>query len=281
MINCSKLLGPGYLFMSLFGQEIFHISSLLFCKKMFQFQPCTKALRADTKRFFSDNDIQQPSSVAPVNRFTEKMIQLHTKISRNHLTPEIALHLITPDCHLWNAPVEKCPFTEPFWAFYWPGGQALTRYLLDHRELFKGKNVVEIGSGCGASAIACSKYGARSVIANDICYDALCAMRLNMNINKTSFEVSSSNLIGTKLDCDLLLLGDMFYDNSFTRQIADWLLETVPRHTEIYIGDPGRIYMKNILFHQNLNCVAKYNLSEVSRLENSGFTTGFVWTVRK
>lgn len=59
---------------------------------------------------------------------TRKMIENMTEVTNNHeLTPELSLHLVTPSCRLWTDNFEKCPFPDPFWAFYWPGGQALTR----------------------------------------------------------------------------------------------------------------------------------------------------------
>ena len=58
---------------------------------------------------------------------TVKFIEENTEVTRNHLTPEIKLHLITKSCPLWNAKEDECPVIDPFWAFYWPGGQALTR----------------------------------------------------------------------------------------------------------------------------------------------------------
>lgn len=50
-----------------------------------------------------------------------------TVVCTNHLTPEIKLHLITEQCKLWHLPVDQCQFNDPFWAFYWPGGQAISR----------------------------------------------------------------------------------------------------------------------------------------------------------
>lgn len=50
-----------------------------------------------------------------------------TIVCTNHLTPEIKLHLITEQCKLWHLPADYCPFNDPFWAFYWPGGQAISR----------------------------------------------------------------------------------------------------------------------------------------------------------
>ena len=64
-----------------------------------------------------------------------RFIEDNTEVSRDHLTPELALRLITPKCRLWSLPYDeeesKCDksagVTDPYWAFYWPGGQALTR----------------------------------------------------------------------------------------------------------------------------------------------------------
>jgi Predicted methyltransferase len=56
-----------------------------------------------------------------------RVIKHHTVITTDHMTPEIKLHLITPSCALWTAKQDNVPFQDPFWAFYWPGGQALAR----------------------------------------------------------------------------------------------------------------------------------------------------------
>lgn len=59
------------------------------------------------------------------------LIEGYTVISNQHMTPEIKLRLITRECKVWNQPVYNDtphPLGEPFWAFYWPGGQALSRY---------------------------------------------------------------------------------------------------------------------------------------------------------
>lgn len=96
-------------------------------------------------------------------------IKRNTQISKDHLTPSIALHLITKDCNIYHQQNGHKTFPEdPFWAFYWPGGQALSKYILEHPELVKGKTVLDVGSGCGASAIAAKIRGAERVIANDI-----------------------------------------------------------------------------------------------------------------
>lgn len=67
-------------------------------------------------------------SVSSNSEQLRQLIRTHTEVTRDHMTPEIQLHLITPRCSLWSAKGDDAPFTDPFWAFYWPGGQVLSRY---------------------------------------------------------------------------------------------------------------------------------------------------------
>lgn len=60
-------------------------------------------------------------------QFYAQQIKNSTIVCTNHLTPEIKLHLITEQCKLWHLPADQCQFVDPFWAFYWPGGQAISR----------------------------------------------------------------------------------------------------------------------------------------------------------
>lgn len=103
----------------------------------------------------------------------------HTEVTRNHMTPEIRLLLLTSNCELYHAPIEQIlgfteierkVFLEPFWSIYWPGGQALTRFVLDEGREFVSlsRKILDLGAGCGATAIAAKLVGARRVIANDI-----------------------------------------------------------------------------------------------------------------
>lgn len=48
-------------------------------------------------------------------------------VGEKSLTPEIQLRLFTPRCRFWYEKPELWPFSEPYWAIYWPGGQALSR----------------------------------------------------------------------------------------------------------------------------------------------------------
>ncbi|XP_046662063.1 electron transfer flavoprotein beta subunit lysine methyltransferase-like isoform X3 [Homalodisca vitripennis] len=176
-----------------------------------------------------------------------KVIEENTEITNeDNLTPEIRLHLITPKSRLWNAKTQDSPFKDsPFFAFYWAGGQGLTRYVLDHPEIVRGQRVLDLGSGCGATAIAAARCGAKSVTANDI--DPLRCLLTEMNarlnkvaVNVTDTDLISSMKIGTAEDWNVVLVGDMFYENPLADKLVKWLRSAKLAGKFIYIGDPGR-----------------------------------------
>lgn len=136
---------------------------------------CLKELWKNATR---DKDGRAVDRIAQNDSKVVETILEATEVSRSHMTPELRLFLLTPNCSLYHAPfaddAKKTILRDPFWSIYWPGGQALTRFILDEREkrFASWKNeeisVLDVGAGCGASAIAAKIVGARRVVANDI-----------------------------------------------------------------------------------------------------------------
>ncbi|TRY90911.1 hypothetical protein DNTS_024687 [Danionella cerebrum] len=110
-------------------------------------------------------------SEADIKRFIIDNTEI---VNCESLTPEISLRLFTPRCRFWTERPELWPFPDPYWAIYWPGGQALARYLLNNPEVCAGGKVLDLGCGCGASAIAAKLSGASHVVANDIDPSEMC-----------------------------------------------------------------------------------------------------------
>ncbi|MBF0441558.1 MAG: methyltransferase, partial [Oligoflexales bacterium] len=150
--------------------------------------------------------------------YRKKIIFEHTRKISPYLCPELSIYLITDECPLWTAgetELSRLGIPDPYWGFCWAGGQALSRYILDHPHLFAGKQVIDFGTGCGVQAIAAKKAGALSVIAYDIDPWALESVRINAGANLVDIETSGENIIGNEhLESDILLAGDMFYDQS-------------------------------------------------------------------
>jgi predicted nicotinamide N-methyase len=131
------------------------------------------------------------------------------------LTPEIQLYLLNEDYPQHNLTREETRTLmnePPFWSFCWSSGQVLARWLMERRELVKGKHVIDFGSGSGIVAVAAALSGAQKVLACDIDPVSLEAVSANAELNHVEIEVSrdfeSSSLEGF----DVILAADVLYD---------------------------------------------------------------------
>lgn len=204
-------------------------------------------------------------------------------VSSRSLTPEISLRLITPSCRFWTEKPELWPFSDPFWAIYWPGGQALARYLLNNPEVSRNKKVLDLGCGCGASAIAAKLTGASHVVANDIDPIATVATKMNCELNNVEpLPCVTENIIGSVSDqWDIILLGDMFYDEVLADSLHQWLRTCIVMHgTQVLIGDPGRAQFESHDIRKRLLERACFELPDSVKEENYGLTSSVVWCYR-
>lgn len=223
---------------------------------------------------------------------TKDWMAQHLQWTRDHLTPELNLCLLTEECPLYKVQSDQVPggLTDPWWSIYWPGGQVLARYVLDQPSLVKDKVVLDLGSGCGAVALSAAKAGAAKVLANDIDLNASIAVRVNAEGNGLiGVEVdtrdilmadNSEDLLG---EVDVLLVGDMFYDEVVGGAVME-LCQKFSRSKKgnaVYVGDPGRWFLENNTeVESQLLCMAVRDLGERCRRENYGFDRGLVWKFR-
>jgi predicted nicotinamide N-methyase len=112
----------------------------------------------------------------------ERRLRSATVLARPWLVPELELFLVTHEAPLWRASLEDAAaqgFAEPYWAFAWPGGQVLARWVLDHPELVRGRRVLDFGCGGGVAGLAAARAGAGAVLFADVDPLAAVAARLN------------------------------------------------------------------------------------------------------
>src|SRR5436853_7925271 len=110
-------------------------------------------------------------------------IRANTRLRAVPHAPEIRLYLADEATALWEKTEEELGeigLPPPFWAFAWAGGQALSRYVLDHAHLVSGKRVLDLATGSGLVAIAAKKAGAKSVLGAGIGLFACARGRLNV-----------------------------------------------------------------------------------------------------
>jgi predicted nicotinamide N-methyase len=172
-------------------------------------------------------------------------IRANTCVGFAPLVPEISLHLATEITPIWQATedwLRERALAPPFWAFAWPGGQALARHVLDDPASVAGKRVLDFAAGGGIAAIACVHAGAASVEAAEIDDLARAAIRLNAALNGVDVTVADTDVVGAACRWDVILCGDICYEAPMAGRVLPWLRD-MSRTAEVWIADPGRAYL--------------------------------------
>lgn len=171
----------------------------------------------------------------------------NTTLASPPLLPELRLHLATEVTPLWQATEETLAeknLPPPYWAFAWPGGQAVARLLLDRPDLVAGRSVLDFAAGTGLVGIAAMKAGAAKAQSCDIDRFALAAITLNAEANGVAVKAVSSDLVGRELPgIDVVLAGDVCYERPMAERVTAWLRKVAATGTLVLLGDPGRAYV--------------------------------------
>jgi predicted nicotinamide N-methyase len=196
------------------------------------------------------------------------------------MVPELSLHLATEITPIWQATeamLEQAGIDPPYWAFCWPGGQALARYVLDNPKLVAGRTVLDFAAGSGVGALAAARAGATQVIANDIDAMALIAVGLNAATNGLTVTNDGRNLLALPPDpaVDVVLAGDVCYEKPMAEAVFAWLRNNAALGKTVLLGDPGRSYLPT----QGLEEIARYDIPTSLQLENRGMKETVVWRV--
>ena len=199
-------------------------------------------------------------------RDEQGFVRAQTVANRASLVPEIVLHLadeITPIWQATEAWLAENNVDPPFWAFAWPGGQALARHVLDYPSVAAGRRVLDFAAGCGLAAIASARAGAASVEAAEIDPLARAAIALNAAANDVAVAVLVGDVVGADCRWDLILCGDVCYEAPMTGRILPWL-RRMAAQAEVWIADPGRAYLPD----DGLAAFASYRVPTSLELED-------------
>jgi len=193
-------------------------------------------------------------------------VRAHTVLARAPIVPEIELHLATEITPIWQATetwLAERNVEPPFWAFAWPGGQALARHVLDHPQTVAGKRVLDFAAGGGLAAIACAMAGAASVEAAEIDPLAVAAIDLNAAVNGVAVTATGGDVVGAACRWDLILCGDVCYEAPMTGHILPWL-RGLAAQAGVWVADPGRAYLPR----EGLAAFAEYRVPTTLELED-------------
>ena len=180
----------------------------------------------------------------------ERFIRANTTLKRPPLVPEIELFLAGEVMSLWGETEALAAASAggvgllppPYWAFAWPGGQALARYIIDHPHEVRDRTVLDFGAGSGLVAIAAAKAGASCAVASETDSLALAAIDLNSQSNGVFVEPIGNDIIGSNARWNTILAGDMCYERPVAERLVPWLRQLVKAGARVLLGDPGRSY---------------------------------------
>jgi predicted nicotinamide N-methyase len=171
-------------------------------------------------------------------------IRSHVSVSQSTLVPEIELYLASELTPLWQATeafLDQHNLAPPYWAFAWPGSEALARHITDHPQLVQGKRVLDFAAGCGLAGIAAARAGATSVEAAEVDPLAAEAISLNAALNDVSISILVDNIVGREGDWDVIIAGDICYEGRMAALIMPWL-RTLAACKIVLLADPARKY---------------------------------------
>lgn len=199
------------------------------------------------------------------------------------LVPQIRLYQASEPMSLWQrteSAAGRTGLEPPFWAFAWAGGQALSRYLLDHPETVAGRDVIDLASGSGLVAIAAALAGAAAVTAYDIDPLAAAAIAVNAAANGVAVHAACADI----LDADgppapgtsVVLAADAFYQRELAGRVMRFLERARARGASVLAGDFGRAYLPRA----RLRPLASYDVPGLLVLEGSDIRRTTVWALR-
>jgi predicted nicotinamide N-methyase len=206
-------------------------------------------------------------------------VREHARIQSLELVPELRLYLADALVPLWEATEWRAaaPQAPPFWAYAWPGSQALARYLVDTPSLVHHKNVLDFGAGGGLASIAAARCGAAHVLAVDTDPLASVAQHMNAELNEVHVESRCADACDLQLDVDVdvVLAGDVCYEREPAERALAWLRALAQRGTLILLADPGRHYAPR----DGLELLATYNVPTLLDLESVAHKRTRLWKV--
>jgi predicted nicotinamide N-methyase len=211
---------------------------------------------------------------------SRRLIAAGTRLGPVPLVPEIRLHLAGDPISLWQRTEDTSGRTgldPPFWAFAWAAGQALARYLLDHPEIARGRDVIDIASGSGLVAIAAAMTGAAAVTAYDIDSLATAAIEANAAANAVTVRAVCADVLddlplpGT----GLVLAADAFYQRDLATRVMRFAGRAQARGATVLAADFGRAYLPR----DRLTPLAAYDVPGQRITEDTDIKHTTIWTL--
>ena len=105
---------------------------------------------------------------------------------------------------------------------------------------------------------------------------ALVAARVNAEANGVSLETLRADVLRTTVDAEVVLAGDVFYDQDMAAAMLPFLHRAADSGALVLVGDPSRPYLPKAQFER----VAGYEVPVPRSLEGVAVLPTTVWRPR-
>ena len=209
------------------------------------------------------------------------------------------MRTLTDSNPLYTSSYADAPFDElPWWAFLWPGGNAVAKHVLENPDIVAGKTVLDFACGGGAGTLVALASNAETVVANDI--SSLCLEATRLNLEENGWREDQINdrvaflcddIVGSsdapphaaaaagRQYPDIVLAGDVLYDDELARRVFPWFQDMAAAGARVLVGDPGRWVLQEGTYDACLQKVTEHALDPLVESEHHGYHTGNVWEV--
>lgn len=132
----------------------------------------------------------------------------------------------------------------PFWAKIWPASKAVCQFIDAYKEIFNGKNILEVAAGLAIPSLMIAKTGnPKKVIATDYLHYVLPYITKNAGLNNVSVETEIYNWesLPSYKDIDILILSDVNYSPEAFPYVMALIKHFITQQTKIVLSTPQRI----------------------------------------
>lgn len=176
------------------------------------------------------NDVAQQNRIIKIYNICNQIIKLEQVADVNKMIDSVTDEQFNQDERL------------PYWAEVWPSAQALSGYILENKNSFKNKKVLELGCGIGMVGIAATFAGA-DVLFSDYENEALDFVNCNFFIN---FKKQAKTILldwrEPNLDktFEIILAADILYEKRFIEPVYRTVKKLLLDNGQVFIAEPDR-----------------------------------------
>jgi predicted nicotinamide N-methyase len=144
----------------------------------------------------------------------------------------------------------------PYFAKIWNCALNLTHWCISHQEVFKHKNILEIGAGLALPSLVLKKLG-NQVTATDFHPHSQFFMHKNQHHNNLHFPYHIKSwkelceIDGFKFD--MIIASDVLYEGKYIGDLLQLLLKLLKPEGQVILADPVRGYLQKFINDASTN----------------------------